>query len=98
MDPVTFDAELFLWGEGSWYFVRLPLDAAEDLRDQVTGPPRGFGSVRVHVELGGSRWDTSVFPEKETGSFVLPVKKAVRTAEDLEDGDSVTVTLTVAEG
>ncbi|MFL6156700.1 MAG: DUF1905 domain-containing protein [Marmoricola sp.] len=99
-DPETieFTAELFAWkGEGSWYFVRLPVESAEDLRDQVTAPPRGFGSVRVGVRLGSSTWSTSVFPDKETGSFVLPVKKPVRHAEGIDDGDVVQVTLTVLD-
>lgn len=92
---VAFEAELFVWmGEGSWHFVRLPTDAAEDLRDLVTAAPRGFGSVRVSVRLGGSTWSTSVFPDKGSGSFVLPVKKPVRVAEEIGDGDLVSVRLT----
>ncbi|MCX6395269.1 MAG: DUF1905 domain-containing protein [Propionibacteriales bacterium] len=94
-ETVPFRADLFRWGEGSWFFVRLPADAAEELRDLVTAPPRGFGSIRVGVEVGASSWSTSVFPEKETGSFVLPMKKAIRTAEGLDEGDPVEVVLTV---
>lgn len=91
---VEFTTELFTWkGEGSWHFVRLPVGAAEDLRDLITTPPRGFGSIRVSVQLGGSTWATSVFPDKASGSFVLPVKKPVRAAEGIEDGDVVRVTL-----
>lgn len=94
-ESVEFSAELFAWkGEGSWYFVRLPLTAAEDLRDLVTSPPRGFGSIRVSARLGGSTWATSVFPDKASASFVLPVKKPVRIAEGIEDGDRVSVALT----
>jgi len=93
-ETVQFNSELFVWGEGGWYFVRLPAEAAEDVRDQVTGPRRGFGSVRVRVQIGDSIWSTSVFPEK-AGSFLLPVKKAVRRSESLLDGDPVEVELTV---
>lgn len=102
----TFDAELFRWpasaggersdrrpGDAAWFFVRLPVEVAEDLRDSLTGPPGGFGSVRVDVRIGASSWATSVFPDKESGSYVLPVKKAVRTAEGIDDGDTVTVEL-----
>jgi len=44
------------------------------------------------VTLGGSRWDTSLFPNKD-GSWFLPIKKPVRVAEDLMDGDEVEVDL-----
>lgn len=94
-ETVQFTGELFVWGEGNWYFVLLPVDAAEDLRDLAVGPPRGFGSIRVDVQVGASSWKTSVFPEKQSGSFLLPMKKAIRKAEDLEDGDQVEVTLSV---
>lgn len=99
-DLVEFEAELFAWtGASSWYFVRLPLAAAEDLRDLALGPPGGFGSIRVAVRVGASSWSTSVFPDKGSGSFLLPVKKAVRRAEDLEDGDRLAVSLRpLAEG
>lgn len=94
-ESVEFSAELFAWkGEDSWHFVRLPDDAAEDLRDLATGPPRGFGSIRVSVRLGSSTWATSVFPDKGSGTFVLPVKKPVRAAEGIGDGDLVSVALT----
>ena len=97
-ESVQFDAELFVWGDqGSWYFVRLPVEAGEDVRDLCTAPPRGFGSIRVEVRLGKSQWRTSVFPDKETGSFVLPVKKPVRLAEGIDDGDLVSVEVTVLD-
>jgi Domain of unknown function (DUF1905) len=94
----TFTAELFRWqGDGAWFFVRLPVDVAEDLRDSLTAPPGGFGSVRVEVRIGASHWATSVFPDKATGSYILPVKKAVRTAEGVGDGDPVTIDLALEQ-
>ena len=40
---------------------------------------------------------TSIFPDSKQGSYVLPVKKAVRTAEGIEDGDDVEVALDVLD-
>jgi hypothetical protein len=101
----TFTAPLWRWSAkqesadpGSWSFVTLPVEVADDVRDSLTAPHRGFGSVKVVVEVGESRWSTSVFPDKESGSYVLPVKQAVRRSAGLEEGDPVTVTLTLAEG
>jgi hypothetical protein len=96
-DDFAFRAELWRWQEGSWFFVTLPVDLSADLRME-SGPPRGFGSVRVEATLGGSVWRTSVFPDKESGSFVLPVKKAVREAEGLDAGDGCDVVLRLLEG
>ena len=95
----TFDAELFLWhGDAvSWMFLRLPVDVADEIRDHSDREPRpGFGSIRVSATIGGTAWATSVFPEKESGSFLLPVKKQVRTAEGVDDGDIARVTIELA--
>ena len=93
----TFSADVFAWGEDgpSWRFLRLPLDVADEVRD-VAGEPAGFGSVRVHARIGQTAFATSVFPEKASGSDLLPVKKSVRDREGIDDGDRVTVRLDVA--
>ncbi|CAM3561323.1 DUF1905 domain-containing protein [Smaragdicoccus niigatensis] len=94
----TFESELFLWqgDASSWTFLRIPLDVADAIRDEQFGPRKGFGSVKVLATIGDSQWSTSVFPEKESGSFLLPVKKQVRTAERVAGGDPVTVRLELA--
>jgi hypothetical protein len=47
----------------------------------------GFGSVRVAARVGDTEWSTSVFPSRELGSYVLPIKRSVREREGLEVGD-----------
>jgi Domain of unknown function (DUF1905) len=93
---VVFDAELWIWDARraeSWTFVSLPAEASEEIRDLARGPRRGFGAVRVRVMVGGSTWTTSVFPDGGRGRYVLPIKRAVRRAEDLDAGDTITVTV-----
>jgi len=84
-----------LWeykGEAPWVFITLPVEDAEEVRARVPGRA-GFGSVKVDAVIGGSRWQTSLFPDKGSGSFVLPVKRAIREQEDLAPGDTASVTL-----
>ena len=52
---------------------------------------KGFGSARVEAVIGDTRWKTSVFPHKESGGWILPVKASVRKAEGLTEGDWITV-------
>ncbi|MBO9522022.1 MAG: DUF1905 domain-containing protein [Nocardioidaceae bacterium] len=99
MDEYSFTAELWQWDAqttASWFFVTMPPEHAADLRLEA-GPPRGFGSVRVEATIGGSTWRTSVFPQAESGSFVLPVKKAVRVAEGIDEGDACEVVVRLVE-
>jgi hypothetical protein len=93
---VAFDAELWIWDArraDSWTFVSLPAEVSEEIRELTDGPRRGFGSVRARVTVGGSTWATSIFPDGKRGCYVLPIKRTIRKAEDLEVDDIVTVML-----
>jgi len=95
---VEFEAEIWLWDarrEDSWTFVSLPEEASEDIRELTAGPRRGFGAVRVRARVGTTSWTTSIFPGSGGGPYVLPVKRAVRRAEDLDVGDIAAVTVEV---
>ena len=95
VDPTfTFQAELWLHDSGRWIFVTVPHDESDEIHE--VAPHRGgFGSVRVQVTIGSTQWRTSVFPDKKSGCFMLPIKKAVRTAEQIDTGDAATIELTV---
>ncbi len=71
----------------------LPAAASEEIHALAGGQRRGFGSLRVRVTVGGSAWTTSIFPGSGRGSYVLPIKRAVRKAEALDAGDIATVTV-----
>ncbi len=93
-----FSSPLWQWSTpgATWFFVTLPEEVSEDLRE-IPRMPRGFGAIKVRVTVGGSSWLTSVFPDSRTGGHWLPVKKSVRAAEGLEDGEPVTVRLELVE-
>lgn len=93
---IEFEAELWLWEARrleTWTFVSLPGDASEQIRELAGGMARGFGSLRVRVRVGGSTWTTSIFPDGAREVYVLPVKRAIRTAESLDTGDVVSLTV-----
>jgi hypothetical protein len=100
-DSVSFTAPLLVWrieNEGEMSYVTITGETAEAIgayeliRRLELGRRRGFGSVKVEAEIGGSRWSTSVFPQREGGWF-LPVKKAICRAEGLEADDEIAVRL-----
>jgi len=95
VDPTfTFESELWLHDGGSWVFATVPEDESDEIED-IAPHPGGFGSVRVGVRIGRTAWKTSVFPDTKRGCYVLPVKKAVRAAENLDVGDTTTIELSV---
>lgn len=96
---IEFESDVFRWDardDSSWFFTAVPPELSEDIRE-IPRPPRGFGSVRVRARVGATEWTTSIFPDSKSGSYVLPLKKAVRDAENLVDGGPVTVRLDVLD-
>ena len=96
MTTYDFTAELYVWQArrtDRWTFVNLPTDVADEVLERGAGVARGFGSLRVRVSVGTSVWTTSIFPDDKAGTYVLPVKKAVRTAQGVDAGDRVGVRL-----
>jgi len=95
---VEFRAELWVWAarpDEGWTFVSLPVDESEEIKEFTSGSKRGFGAVRVEARIGATVWRTSIFPDARRGCYVLPVKRAVRTAEKIGAGDPARVTVEV---
>ena len=100
MEEFAVTTPLWRWrsanGPAAWYFLTIAGDAADGIRlAAVSGQwlegRRGFGSARVAARIGDTIWKTSVFPHRESGGWLLPVKAAVRKAEGLAEGDPVRV-------
>lgn len=89
-----FNGEIWFWrGPAPWYFVTVPEEQSGDLRAISGLVTYGWGVIPVHVRIGKTEWKTSLFPKD--GSYIVPVKASVRKAENLEEGDNVTVRLEV---
>ena len=105
MSTFTFTTELWLWttdkAPASWHFLSITGGVGEEIKAHATlarlelglAKKRGWGMVKVEAVIGGTIWQTSIFPDKDSGGYLLPVKAAVRKAEKLSLGDDVTVTL-----
>lgn len=92
---LRFNGELWEYqGEAPWIFMTIPSELADEIDERV--PQRGgFGSVKVVVSIGQSEWNTSLFPDRASDSFVLPVKKKIRVDENLAPGDRANVILRI---
>jgi len=104
LEDFTVTTPLWRWqsatAPAAWFFVTIAGEAADGIRmAAMTGQwldgRKGFGSARVEANIGDMHWKTSVFPHKESGGWLLPVKAAVRKAEELVEGDPVTVTVSL---
>jgi hypothetical protein len=91
---LEFSGEIWFWrGPAPHHFVTVPDAESADLQALSAQVTYGWGMIPVTVQVGGTRWTTSLFPKN--GGYIVPLKDAVRKAEALEIGDQVTVRLTL---
>lgn len=91
---LEFSSDLWYWrGPAPWTFVTVPDEECLDLHAESTFVSYGWGVIPVTVRIGRSEWDTSLFPKDDR--YIVPVKAAVRKAEQLEVGDTVTLGLVI---
>ncbi len=93
----TFTALVWLYPSeyAAWHFVTVPKDVTKQIESEYTKPKRGWGSIPVKVTIGNTTWKTSIFPDKKRGSYVLPLKAAIRKKEDLGPEDKPTITISL---
>lgn len=91
---LRFSGEVIHWrGPAPFHFVAVPDAEAATLRSASALVSYGWGVVPVAVTLGWTRWTTSLFPK--AGGYLVPLKVAVRRAEDVQLGDTVALVLTL---
>ena len=83
--------------KAAWYFLTIDGDVADAIRATTRGSTGGFGSVRVTATIGATTWTTSLFPAKDLGGYLLPLKASVRKAERLDADAVAQVTLALAD-
>jgi hypothetical protein len=91
---IEFNGEILFWrGPAPWFFVTVPAEQSRDLKAISGFVTYGWGVIPVQVRIGKTEFKTSLFPKD--GLYLVPIKASVRTAEKLEEGDTVTVWLEV---
>lgn len=91
---IEFTGDIWYWrGPAPWYFVTVPEEHSGTLKAISSLVTYGWGMIPVQAQIGKTRWKTSLFPKD--GSYLVPIKVNVQRAENLHEGDSVTIVLSV---
>lgn len=91
---MTFRGEVFEWrGPAPFHFVALPGREAAEMADLAAEVTYGWGMIPVSGRIGRSEFTTSLWPKE--GTYYVPLKDAVRRAERIDLGDTITVSLSV---
>ena len=91
---IEFNGKIWFWkGPAPFFFVTIPAKQSRDIKAISAIVTYGWGVIPVHVRIGKTEWKTSLFPKEDR--YLVPIKASVRKAENLEEGDKVTVRLEV---
>lgn len=87
---VEFTGDVVEWrGPAPYYYVAVPDDDSEDIKDASPMLTYGWGVIPARVLVGDTEWTTSLFPKD--GRYLVPLKDLVRRAEGLGVGDVIDV-------
>lgn len=90
-----FVGEIFEWrGPPPYLFVRVPDDIAARIKAIANEVTYGWGVIPALVTIGDTEFETSLFPRQ--GGYLVPIKKVVRDAERIDEGDPVGIHLHIA--
>ncbi|GAB6984236.1 DUF1905 domain-containing protein [Nocardioides pyridinolyticus] len=91
---LEFSGEVFSWrGPAPYHFVRVPPDEAERIQEMAAAVTYGWGMIPAAVTVGDTTVTTSLWPKD--GSYVVPLKDALRRPEGIELDDVVAVRLSI---
>ena len=91
---IEFSGKIWFWkGPAPFFFVTVPAEQSRDLKAISSLVTYGWGVIPVHVRIGKTKWQTSLFPKDDL--YIVPIKASVRKAEKLEEGDTVAIRLEV---
>lgn len=92
---LEFSGRIWFWkGPAPWYFVTVPGEQCAQLSPVAGAVTYCWGMIPVSAEIGRTRWTTSLWPKD--GSYIVPLKSAVRKAEGLDEGGVARVRISLS--
>ena len=91
---IEFKGKVWYWrGPAPWFFITVPEEQSRDLKAVLKLVTYGWGMIPVDARIGKTAWKTSMFPKD--GRYIVPIKTSVRQAENIDEGDTVSIQIEV---
>lgn len=84
---------MWLWGHDAyapWHFVSVPKKETAKIREDFGKLSRGWQSLPIEIKIGKSVWKTSMFYDKKSNTYLVPLKAQVRKKEGIYADEHVT--------
>jgi hypothetical protein len=91
---ITITGTIWYWrGPSPFHFVSVPAEESQEIRHMASAVTYGWGMIPVVARVGKTSWKTSLFPKD--GTYIVPLKDKVRSAEKIGVGDTITLTIEI---
>lgn len=84
-------------GPAGWHFVTLPKKLSSTIRKIHGLSEEGWGRLKVSASIKDNNWQTAIWFDSKTKSYLLPIKSSVRKAVDIDEDVSISVALYLQE-
>lgn len=93
-DEYKIKSKVYVYpGINAWRFLGIPKKTGQEIKEKFGSKVRGWGSLPVSVTIRKTTWSTSIFPDKKSDSYLLPLKAKIRKIEDIDDDSVVTFSI-----
>ncbi len=87
---ITYKFTAPIWKHSAtvgWYFVSLPTEFSEEIRQNMKWQEEGWGRLKAKVKIRETSWDTAIWYDTKLGTYILPLKAVIRKKEKIKIGD-----------
>ena len=95
---LTYEFSAPVWkhsATGGWYFVSLPIESSEEIRQNMKWQEEGWGRMNTKAKIRETLWDTAIWYDTKLGTYILPIKAVIRKKEKIEIGNILDVEITL---
>jgi len=78
-------------GPAPFYFVSISPEISAQIKADARATSYGWGAIPVRLTSNDHLWTTSIFTRE--GQYIVPIKKAIREALEVREGDVVQLTV-----
>lgn len=98
LNKVAYQFKTKVWkhsSSASWYFVTLPKNQANEIRNFFQNMEEGWGRLPCEVKVGNTHWKSSIWFDTKHKSYILPLKAEIRKKEHIEVDKLITTIIYV---
>jgi len=82
-------------GKTAWHFVNVSKKQSQEIKKLFGEMAGGWGSLPVKVGVDKISWNTSIFPDKKSGKYLLPLKAEIRKKKGIVAGQKISYSIEI---